>query len=65
MTKFVQEGVLVIKQEDGGMALIGEIHEENDSQMFVRVQSWADDKQHTDIAPFLGKRVRVTVEVMG
>lgn len=32
--------------------------------LFVRLQSWDEARQHEDMYKFIGKRVRVTVEVI-
>lgn len=65
-----------IETEDGGCAKImtfsGEEtctdaeHQnfEDPDGMFVRVQSWSDFKQHTDFDKMVGKRVKVTVELL-
>lgn len=65
--KIVLESVLTeesIKREDGGMAIISEVAPVNDDAFFVRLQSWSEDKQHTTMGRLIGKRVRVTVEVV-
>lgn len=72
--KVVFEDVVKYKSEDGGRALIAEIEgkaDPEDTNMFVRLQSW-DDEHEVEDCKFLhefarkleGKRVRVTVEVI-
>lgn len=67
VAKVVLEGVpQETDRQDGGMAVILTLYpdDDDDRQTFVRFQSWDDAKQHGDIAPFLGKRLRVTVETV-
>lgn len=50
-----------VKTEDSGQAKILEF--DNDSNtLFVRVHSYAENKQHPDFDQLVGKRVRITVE---
>lgn len=55
------------KSEDGGMALIlddlGGIEVHGDDCLFVRLQSWDDDKKHPLMNSLIGKKVRITIEV--
>lgn len=62
---------LELSREDGGCALIGEVCDDDilrgseaPSEVFVRIQSWDDDRLHPTIRQLEGKRVRVTVEVI-
>lgn len=51
--------------EDGGMAKIFEPDDTGDATgMFVRVQSWSDEANHEHFDQMLGKRVRITVEIL-
>lgn len=50
-----------VKTEDGGQAKVLEFNNE-ESTLFLRVQSWAEDKRHPDFDQLVGKRVRITVE---
>ena len=56
-----------LKSEDGGQALIlkdfGGTELEGDGSLFVRVQSWDDDKEHPLMNSLVGKTIRITVEV--
>lgn len=52
-----------IEREDGGAALIVNFPTDEDSGIFVRVQSYDDQGEH-ELEQILGKRVRVTVEVL-
>lgn len=54
-------------KEDGGQAIIITLNAQDDepSGLFVRLQSWDPEKKHTALQPFLNKRLRVTVEVIG
>lgn len=62
------EGTLALSVEDRGMAVIAEFEEnrllDSDPQMFVRLQSWDDKKEHPLINSLKGHRVRVTVEIV-
>lgn len=67
MSKIVIEGQIRPEQvdvEDGGMAMIGQPDEESLHPFFVKLQSWDETKQHTTFKNFIGKRVRVTVEII-
>ncbi len=52
--------------EEGGRALILEVNEGDgeDDGVFVRLQSWNTFKAHSELVPFVGRRVRVTVEAL-
>ena len=50
--------------QDGGQAQIVEFTGNNEVGVFVRVQSWDPDKEHANIKLMMGKRVRVTVEIL-
>lgn len=58
------------EKEDGGMALIATLinehvlDEDDDKGVFVRFQSWDEDKDHEEALQFEGKRVRVTIETI-
>lgn len=59
-------GMEDLSVEDSGCALIESIGQDSDDDtgMFVRVQSWDETKEHKDFNAFKGKRVRVTIEVV-
>jgi aromatic ring-cleaving dioxygenase len=50
--------------QDGGQAQIVEFFGYNMEGLFVRVQSWDPDKEHANMALMMGKRVRVTVQIL-
>ncbi len=56
-----------LKSEDSGLALIlndlGGTELEGDGSLFVRVQSWDDDKEHPLMNSLIGKKIRITIEV--
>jgi hypothetical protein len=71
------EGVIGAESlEDGGAALITQVvqDKEPDSGMFVRLQSWnaeamkralpTKEDMHPELSALIGKRVRVTIEVL-
>ncbi len=53
-----------VEAEDGGQAQIAEFATTSETGLFVRVQSWDDQRKHAEMAQLLNKRVRVTVEVL-
>lgn len=64
---FQVEGVVEFQKEDDGMALICEsIVKEviRDPHMFVRVQSWDEERKHPLAQSLVGKKIRVTIEVI-
>lgn len=50
-----------VKTEDGGQAKLLEFSDEA-LPVFVRVQSWAEDKKHHLFDTLVGSRVRITIE---
>jgi hypothetical protein len=52
-----------IDVEDSGSARIAEI-DKDDSNMFVRIQSWDSLKTHDEHQKLEGKCVRVTIEIL-
>ena len=65
-TKKIFENILEFEaREDGGQAIISSIHEGTETgTMFVRVQSWDETLAHEEIKKYLGKKVRITLEVI-
>ena len=55
-----------VDSEDGGKALICTFVDKPDEPagLFVRVQSWDESKEHTDFNKLIGRKVRVTVEIL-
>lgn len=60
-----------ISREDGGRAMVFSIDNQIDppdrdstAGPFVRFQSWDDAKEHSEFRKFIGKRVRITIEVV-
>lgn len=49
--------------EDSKQASIIEI-EDPKSNCFVRFQSWDADKEHPELSPFIGKKLKVTIEII-
>lgn len=53
--------------EDSGCAQIYSVVDLNDCEgdgMFVKIQSWSDDGKHPEMDKLVGKRIRVTVEII-
>ena len=60
-----QEHEAPVDVQDGGQAQIVEFFSSNMVEgLFVRVHSWDPRREHPDMALMMGKRVRVTVEVL-
>jgi len=57
-------GNIIPKMEDGGQAVICEIHGTHNDNLFVRLQSWDEDRRHEQLKPFVGKKVMIIVEVL-
>ena len=51
-------------RDDGGRALIQQFDDAADDGLFVRLQSWSEKKEHPAMEALIGKRVRITVEVV-
>ena len=68
MTKKVITGLVqYTKHEDGGQALLVDldfVQPREDNGMFVILQSWDETGKHTELTQYLGRRVRITVEVI-
>lgn len=60
------EGIVDPESDDGGAALIAEFSREGDedTSIFVRLQSWDENKLHPEMRPLIGQRIRITIEVM-
>ena len=61
----VFEGVVALAFEDGRQAAYSRIDDGSDKEngTFIVLQSWDDAKQHRELMPFNGRRVRVKVEL--
>ena len=71
MTKVFETTSIVfpesIESEDGGCAKILEVDDsegEDGNSLFVRIQSWDDNANHPVMNSMVGKRIRVTIEVL-
>ena len=69
--KVKTEGVVNVEsREDGGQALICETfkidttNSDDENGMFVILQSWDEDTAHTDLNSLIGKKIRITIEVL-
>ncbi len=69
--KFTTEGLVQIdSSEDGGQAKICQSfpittgHSDEDNGMFIILQSWDEDTVHTDLNLLVGKKVKITIEVI-
>lgn len=69
--KLKTEGVVKIEsREDGGQALICEVfkvdtaNSDDENGMFFILQSWDVDTVHTDLNTLIGKKIRITLEVL-
>ena len=68
---FVVEDTITLESvEDGGQAMIDEaisfdtLNSNDDNFMFVNIQSRDEDTEHTDMINLIGKKVRITIEVL-
>ena len=61
--KFDDENAM-LSVEDSGCAMIGDVCDNEDSGMFIRIQSWDETKEHKDFKSLIGKKIRVTIEVV-
>lgn len=52
-------------QEDQGMAQILELYDPKDEGMFVRLQDYSETREFPQFDQMRGKRIRVTVEILG
>lgn len=50
--------------EAGTFTTDSDVKPSEDGGMFVRIQSWSDESNHTDFDQFIGKRIRVTIETL-
>lgn len=55
------DGVVNLKSRDGGQALEATI---GDDDTFAVLRSWDENKRHSTLTQFDGRRVRVTVEIV-
>lgn len=60
----LEEHETSVEVQDGGQAQLVEFANPIETGLFVRVQSWDDQREHAEMAQLLNKRVRVTVEVL-
>lgn len=63
----IEQSILAeeVETEDGGCAKIYNLDPaEQQESMFVRLQSWDSQRLHTTFQRLVGRRVRVTVELL-
>lgn len=62
-----------VEVEDGGQAIIAtasldkngkEEDEFNNKGVYARIISWDNDKEHKEMAKFLGRKIKVTIETI-
>ena len=55
----------VIK-EDGGQAMVFTVSDpfQEENGLFVRIQSWDENKEHTEFKKFEGRKIRITIETI-
>lgn len=58
----VAEHEIPVEVDDGGQAMIAEFS--GSGELFVRVQSWDETKQHGWMSQLMGRRIRVTIEAI-
>ena len=63
MIQRVAEGIAVPEKDDGGMSYTIELCFDNDEELFVRIQSWSEQKNHPTLDLMRGKRIRVELYI--
>ena len=55
-----------VETEDGGQAkIVGlEQNAEDENGMFVKIQSWDEEKKHEEFNKFVGRKVKITIETI-
>jgi len=65
MTKVIIEDMATdLSIEDSGHARILRLDGEEDSNIFVRLQSWDEECTHEELMQFYNKKVRITIETV-
>ena len=68
MAKVFEETLTIteLRSEDGGRALIVESDADipSDENLFVRIQSWSDERRHLLLQSLAGKTVKITIETV-
>ena len=68
MAKVFEETLTIteLRSEDGDRALIVESDAEvpSDENLFVRIQSWSDERRHPLLQSLAGKTVKITIETV-
>lgn len=70
MEKIILEGPVECDKEDAGRVLVAQIDhvvgesEDSDEGLYVRIQSWSENKNHETMNTLIGKKVRVTIEII-
>jgi len=63
-TKYLFEGSIEkIKAEDSGLANMVDFEGSN-QRLFVVLHSWDEERLHPEMKAMIGKKVRITVEVL-
>lgn len=63
-TRRLTEYEVPCSKEDGGQAMIVELGSETQGQIFVRLHSWDTTCAHPEMQMLMGKRIKVSVEVV-
>jgi hypothetical protein len=65
---FIENEPLSFKTEDSGAAMIADTngvnYDNEDSGLFVRIQSWDESLKHPLTKSLEGKKVKITIEVL-
>jgi len=64
--KLIIEGPGELRVEDGGQAQILTVYGDPDVDegVFVRIQSWSEARQHSEMEGLVGKKLRITIEAI-
>lgn len=65
VTKYTFDGEFKLDdgRTDGGRSLWGEMFKD-DHPLFVRIMSWDESRQHKAIRTMVGRKVKVTIEIV-
>lgn len=55
-----------VLKEDGGQAMVFTVSDpfQEENGLFVRIQSWDENKEHTEFKKFEGRKIRITIETI-
>jgi len=54
----------VIKEDIGQALIVDAAQNDEENGMFIRIQSWDENKEHTEFNSFVGRKVKITIETI-